>query len=64
MKPSRWNVPDMETPNNRDLLRRIRFLKSRYPSWGYRKIWFHFKFVAFLNVNQKRILHLMKRIRK
>lgn len=45
---------------NRPILSRIRELKCDHPFWGYRRIWAHLQYIDGLQVNQKRVLRLMR----
>jgi putative transposase len=43
------------------ILERIRELKAEHPFWGYRRVWACLRFADGLEVNKKRIFHLMQR---
>ncbi len=45
---------------NQPILERIKEIKADHPFWGYRRCWAHLRYVDGFNVNQKRILRLMR----
>ena len=45
---------------NREVLARIRELKSDHPFWGYRRVWAHLRYVDDMLVNKKRVYRLMR----
>lgn len=45
---------------NRELVSRIRELKSDHPFWGYRRVWAHLRYVDGMLVNKKRVYRLMR----
>jgi putative transposase len=45
---------------NLPILERIKEIKAEHPFWGYRRTWAYLRYVERLNVNQKRILRLMR----
>jgi transposase InsO family protein len=46
---------------NAPLVDRIKAIKEQHPFWGYRRTWAHLKYVDKLDVNQKRVLRLMRK---
>ena len=48
------------TRRNRELMVRIREIKSDHPFWGYRRIWAHLRYVDSMLVNKKRVYRLMR----
>lgn len=45
---------------NKELLTRIRVIKSDHPAWGYRRVWAYLRYRDGLEVNKKRIHNLLK----
>ena len=45
---------------NQPVVELIRNIKTEHPFWGYRRIWAHLKYVYGLEINQKRVLRLMR----
>jgi putative transposase len=45
---------------NAPIVRRIGQIKADHPFWGYRRVWAHLRYVDGVDLNQKRVLRLMR----